>query len=132
MKIVDVQVHVLKSALAPGALQWAYHVSIRFMGGDYEGVVEAAEAAGPFSYVPGLHAAALAHLGRVAGGRKVLERWKKQVRGRWAGVHAPADEDLFRWLLSAIPLKREEDWLRYQRGLAALDAPVQGLAHNAW
>ena len=59
----EIAEHALELPLAPSPLQWAYHVSIRFMGGDYDGAVRAANAAGDLSYVPGYKASALFHLG---------------------------------------------------------------------
>jgi len=124
--------HALQLPLAPSPLQWAYHVSIRFMAGDYEGVVKAAVAAGDVSYVPGYKASALFHLGDRAGAVAELQRYISLVRSRWVGEQPPTDANIMRWLLTMIPIKRPEDWQRVRDGLAGAGALVEGLAHDQW
>jgi tetratricopeptide (TPR) repeat protein len=124
--------HVLRLPLAPSPLQWAYHVSIRFMAGDYPGAVEAANAAGDLSYVPGYKASALFHLGDRAGAAAELQRFIDITRKKWVGVDPPTDANITRWLLTMVPIRRAEDWQRVRDGLAGAGAPVEGLAHHQW
>lgn len=124
--------HALQLPLAPNPLQWAYYVSIRFMGSDYAGAVQAATAAGNISYVPAYKAAALYHMGERALGVEELANFVGVTRARWIGAREPSDENILCWLLSMIPIKRPEDWERVRHGLAGLGAPVARLAHNAW
>ena len=126
----EIAEHALRLPLAPSPLQWAYHVSIRFMLGDYEGVVQAALAAGGVSYVPGYKASALFHLGDRAGAAAELQRYMNLVRSRWVGDQPPTDTNIMRWLLTMIPIKQPEDWQRVRDGLAGAGAPVEGLAHD--
>ena len=124
--------HVLRLPLAPSSLQWAYHVSIRFMAGDYPGAVQAANAAGDLSYVPGYKASALFHLGDRAGAAAELQRFIDITRKKWVGVDPPTDANITRWLLTMVPIRRAEDWQRVRDGLAGAGAPVEGLAHHQW
>lgn len=122
----------LQLPLARNPLQWAYHVSIRFMSGDYAGAVQAATTAGSFSYVQAYKAAALYHLGEHAAGAEELAGFISHTRSRWVGVREPSDENILRWLLSMIPIKHAGDWERVRGGLAGLGAPVGLLAHDVW
>lgn len=124
--------HVLRLPLAPSPLQWAYHVSIRFMAGDYAGAVQAANAAGDLSYVPGYKASALFHLGDRAGAAAELQRFIDITRKKWVGFDPPTDANITRWLLTMVPIRRAEDWQRVRDGLAGAGAPVEGLAHHQW
>lgn len=128
----EIAEHALLLPLAPSALQWAYHVSIRFMDGDYAGAIQAAEAAGDLSYVPGYKASALYHVGNRAGAQKELRRFIDLTRKRWVGTEPPTDANIMRWLLTMVPICRREDWQRVRDGLAGAGAPVEGLAHHQW
>jgi len=131
-RLVDVVAHALQLPLAPSPLQWAYHVSIRFMACDYEGAVRAAMAAGDVSYVPGYKAAALYHLGDRATATTELRRYTDLIRSRWVGEHPSTEANIMRWLLTMIPIKRPEDWRRVRDGLAGAGACVDGLTHDRW
>jgi tetratricopeptide (TPR) repeat protein len=124
--------HVLRLPLAPSGLQWAYHVSIRFMAADYKGVVQAANAAGDVSYVPGYKASALFHLGERDAAAAELQRFIDITRRRWVGTDPPTDANIMRWLLTMVPIHHPEDWQRVRDGLAGAGAPVEGLAHHQW
>jgi DNA-binding SARP family transcriptional activator len=128
----EIAEHALELPLAPSALQWAYHVSIRFMGGDYAGAVRAANAAGDLSYVPGYKASALYHLGDRAGAASELNRFFDITRKKWVGSEPPTDANITRWLLTMVPIRQAEDWQRVRDGLAGAGAPVEGLAHHQW
>jgi tetratricopeptide (TPR) repeat protein len=128
----EIAQHALNLPLAPSPLQWAYHVSIRFMAGDYAGAVEAANAAGDLSYVPAYKASALYHLGDRAGAAAELRRFIEITRKRWVGTDPPTDANIIRWLLTMVPIRRQEDWERVRDGLAGAGAPVEGLAHHQW
>jgi len=128
----EIAAHALQLPLEPTPLQWAYHVSIRFMAGDYDGAVQAAVAAGDVSYVPGYKAAALFHLGDRDAAASELRRYISIVRSRWAGEQPPTETNIMRWLLTMIPIKRAEDWQRVRDGLAGAGAPVEGIAHDQW
>ena len=128
----EIAEHALELPLAPSPLQWAYHVSIRFMAGDYAGAVRAANAAGDLSYVPGYKASALFHLGDRAGAAAEFNRFLAITRKKWVGREPPTDANITRWLLTMVPIRQSEDWQRVRDGLAGAGAPVEGLAHHQW
>lgn len=128
----EIAEHALHLPLAPSPLQWAYHVSIRFMAGNYPGAVEAANAAGDLSYVPAYKASALYHLGDHAAATAELRRFIDITRRKWVGSDPPTDANIIRWLLTMVPIRRPEDWGRVRDGLAGAGAPVEGLAHHQW
>jgi tetratricopeptide (TPR) repeat protein len=125
--------HTLRLPLAPSPLQWSYHTQIRFVIGDYEGCVQAAEAAGdgPLS-AHGYKIAALSHLGRDPAAADELQRYLQMVRSRWVGKEPPSDANIARWFLCLVPLKQAEDWRRLQEGLARAGAPVERIPHDGW
>jgi tetratricopeptide (TPR) repeat protein len=128
----DIAEHSLRLPLAPSPLQWAYHVVLRFLRGDYEGMLQAAAAAGDINYVPGCRASALFHLGDYAGAARELQRYMNLIRERWIGTEPATDANIARWFLSMFPIKSPEDWHRLRDGLAGAGAPVEGLAHHQW
>ena len=128
----EIAEHALRLPLTPSALQWAYHVSIRFMDGDYAGAIQAAEAASDLSYVPGYKASALYHVGNRRAATAELKRFIDLTRKRWVGSDPPTDANIIRWLLTMVPIRQPEDWQRVRDGLAGAGAPVEGLAHHQW
>jgi TolB-like protein len=125
--------HALGLPLAPNPLQWSYHTQIRFLVGDYEGCVQAAEAAGDgVLSAPGYKIAALTHLGKQHASAGELRRYFQMVRSRWVGEEPPSDANIARWFLCLVPLKQAEDWRRLHEGLGRAGAPVEGLAHDDW
>ncbi len=128
----EISGHALNLPLAPSPLQWAYHVSIRFMAGDYPGAIEAANAAGDLSYVPAFKASALYHIGDHSGAAAEFKRFIDMTRSRWVSTDPPTDANITRWLLTMVPIRRPEDWQRVRDGLAGAGAPVEGLAHHQW
>lgn len=125
--------HALRLPLAPSPLQWSYHTQVRFVVGDYEGCIEAAEAAGdgPLSG-PGYKTAALSQLGKHDAAANELQRYLQMVRNRWVGEEPPSDANIARWFLCLVPLKRPEDWRRLHDGLARAGAPVEGVSLDGW
>ena len=129
----EIAEHALALPLSPSALQWAYHSAIRFMGGDYEGAVQAAVSAGSsIPSVPGYKSAALLHMGDREAAATELQRYLDGCRARWVGEEPASDENIIRWFLSMFPIKRPEDWQRLRDGLVGAGAPVEGLAHHSW
>jgi len=122
--------HTLQLPLAPSRLQWSYHAAIRFMGGDYEGTVRAALAAGDFGYAPGYKASALFHLGHRKAATEALQHFFEMIRRRWVGKEPPSDANIARWFLHLAPTKNPEDWQHLRDGLIGAGAPIGSLAHN--
>jgi tetratricopeptide (TPR) repeat protein len=120
-----------KATIVP--LQWAYHTAVRFMIGDYEGCVAAADFAGDLNpNVPGWKTAALYHLGRKQHAATELERFFTVVRARWSVQEAATPAAMTRWLLHLFPVAKPESWERLRAGLAGAGAPVDGLFHHQW
>ena len=122
--------HALQLPLTPSPLQWAYHVAIRFLAGDFRGAIRAADAAGDFSYLAVYKVAALFHLGEHTAAADELQRYVKLIRARWSGTEPASDTNIARWLLTMIPIRRRGDWQLIRDGLAGAGAVVQGITHE--
>jgi DNA-binding SARP family transcriptional activator/TolB-like protein len=121
------------AAIAPNALQWAYHTAVRFMTADYETCVTAADFAGDLnSNVPGFKAAALYHLGREEQAAAELDRFFAIVRSRWCVEEPATPAAITRWFLQLFPIAKPENWERLRDGMAGAGAPVDGLVHHQW
>ncbi|MGB8399325.1 BTAD domain-containing putative transcriptional regulator [Bradyrhizobium sp.] len=122
-----------KATIAPSALQWAYHTAVRFMIGDYESCVMAADFAGDLNAnVPGLKAAALYHLGREEQAAAELNRFFALVRSRWSVKEPATPAAITGWFLKLFPIARPETWARLRDGIAGAGAPTDGLFHHQW
>lgn len=123
----------LNLPLTPNSLQWSYHVAVRFMCGDYEGLLDAAaHVADVNPNVPGYKAVALYHLGDEAGASRELAHFYGLARRRWASDKQPSGAAIARWFLTMFPIANADDWERLRAGLAGAGAPTDGLAHNQW
>jgi tetratricopeptide (TPR) repeat protein len=121
------------ATVAPNALQWAYHTAVRFMTGDYEACVAAADFAGDLNpNVPGFKAAALWHLGRREQAATELNRFFAVVRDRWCVTESATPAAMTRWFLQLFPIAEPESWERLRDGIAGAGAPVGGLAYHQW
>ena len=108
----------LELGLRSSALHWGYQVGIRFLCGDYEGSVAAADQAQDVIYnLPAWKAAALHHLGRDEESRAEAQRFCELIRTVWHGEMAPEDQTIFQWLLHSFPIRRNEAWERLRTGL---------------
>jgi tetratricopeptide (TPR) repeat protein len=122
-----------KATVAPTALQWAYHTAVRFMIGDYESCIAAADFAGDLNAnVPGLKAAALYHLGREQQAAAELRRFFAIVRSRWSAEEPATPAAITRWFLHLFPIAKPESWVRLRDGIAGAGAPTDGLFHHQW
>ncbi|MET3842807.1 BTAD domain-containing putative transcriptional regulator [Bradyrhizobium sp. OAE829] len=122
-----------KATVAPTALQWAYHTAVRFMIGDYESCVAAADFAGDLNAnVPGLKAAALYHLGREQEAAAELNRFFSIVQSRWSAEQPATPAAMTRWFLHLFPIAKPESWARLRDGIEGAGAPTEGLFHHQW
>jgi DNA-binding SARP family transcriptional activator/TolB-like protein len=129
-EIVDTMLQ-RKASIVP--LQWAYHTAVRFMIGDYEGCVAAADFAGDLnSNVPGWKAAALHHLGRTEQATAELEHFFTVVRSRWSVPEPATPAAMTRWFLHLFPIAMPESWERLRAGIAGAGAPTEGLFYHQW
>jgi DNA-binding SARP family transcriptional activator/TolB-like protein len=123
----------LSAVTSPSKAQWAFNVGTRFLDGDYEGCVEAAQAAG--NQIPNLggwKSASLSLLGRDVAAQAEAANFFSFVRQRWI-IDAPADDvAITRWFLQLFPIKQVADWNRLRDGLARCGAPVGELQHGFW
>lgn len=129
-KVAD---RALELGLGFGPQHWGYHLQVRFMAGDYEGSLQAAEPAGnviPTS--PAWKIAALGHLGRIEEAKAELDKFYENVSAKWFGATGASRPSIARWTLHSFPFKRHEDWEHFRDGLAAAGMPVSGLVHGTW
>jgi DNA-binding SARP family transcriptional activator/TolB-like protein len=117
--------------VAPSPVQWSYCSSIRFLEGDYQGCISAAQSAGDANpNVPGYKAAALYHAGEAEAAGDEFKRFCDVTRKRWVGDEPASDEAITRWFLTMFPIRQAQDWERLRDGLAGAGAPVRGLEHS--
>ena len=130
--------HALKQAMTsmelsvvPTLTQWQYLANIRYLDGDYEGAIVAAERAQDgLLTMPALRAAALSSLGRKEAAAQEVSRFYANVRAAWSGNQPPTDELISKWLLHIYPFSREEAWERMRDGFALAGIPVAGLTYH--
>ncbi len=121
----------LELTLVPTLTHWQYLTNIRFLHGDYEGTIEAADRAQDgLATILALRAAALCLLGRTDEAARDVARFYANVRAAWAGEAAPADAEVGRWLLHLYPISRAGVWQRLRDGIALAGIPVTGLTHH--
>jgi DNA-binding SARP family transcriptional activator/TolB-like protein len=113
---------------APSYLEWAYHTTIRFLCGDYAGVLEASDRAHDvIRILPAWRTAALFHLGQPAKAREEARRFVNGIRSFWVGSSAPTDEAVVRWALQAHPISVSARWEALRDGLRGAGLPVEGI-----
>jgi DNA-binding SARP family transcriptional activator/TolB-like protein len=121
----------LEQTLAPNLIHWAYEVTIRFMAGDYDAMLLAADRSqNCIPTIPGWRAAALALLGRTAEARESADVFLRMVRGNWFGNDPPEPPAITRWYLNAFPIARKADWDRLRDGIAGAGLPVGGITYD--
>lgn len=98
--------------LSPALLdhQWCYIASTRYMLGDYEGTVQAADRGNNATLDnPGWRAAALAHLGQLDEARRSFEEQVEILRTGWRGEQPITKERVLEWFMASFPIGRDED-----------------------
>lgn len=99
--------------------QWGYHANIRFLAGDDEGCVEAAENAGDgIANLPAWKAAALWHLGEADRAAEAWERFFSHARKMWAAPGEPSKQAVLTWFLSCFPISNEAMIDRLKTGVS--------------
>jgi hypothetical protein len=122
----------MEVTLSPTLSHWVYEASIRYLGGDDEGTIAAADRAqDALLTLPAWRAAALSNLGRVDEARREVERFYAGIRANWINDEPPTDRMIWRWFLQVNPISRLETWQRLRDGIAALGIPVDGLVHTS-
>ncbi|HEY3790682.1 MAG TPA: BTAD domain-containing putative transcriptional regulator [Bradyrhizobium sp.] len=111
---------------APSYLEWAYHVTIRFLCGDYAGALAACDRAHSATpLVPAWRAAALFRLGEPIMAREEAQRFLNGIRSFWVGSSAPTDEAVARWTLQAHPISIQLRWEALRDALRGAGIPAK-------
>jgi DNA-binding SARP family transcriptional activator/TolB-like protein len=126
----DLSSLAMDTALIPTRGHWAYEVSIRYLRGDDDGTLAAADRAeDALLTLPAWRAAALARLGHTGEARREVERFYIGIRNNWINDKPATDQMVARWFLQLYPISRLETWERLRDGLAMLGIPTDGLVH---
>jgi hypothetical protein len=108
-------------------------VSIRYLAGDYEGTLEAADRAQDvIRTLRAWKAAALFRLGRHQEARAEADRFIAAIRSFWFGSAPPTDETIARWFLHLYPISERPVWESLRDGIAGAGIPVSGIEHHGW
>lgn len=116
--------HCLNCAPVLLDYQWCYAASVRFMGGDDLGALQAAARSDDrIIDNPGWAAAALARLGRLAEAQAAFSKLVHDVSAVWDGKTMPAPADVRDWFVNAYPI-----WHAAERAALAeaLNAAMRG------
>jgi tetratricopeptide (TPR) repeat protein len=70
------------------------------------------------------HAAAAAHAGRRSEAGRLVEQFIHRARALWAGDAAASPADYARWVISGLPIRREEDVEHLRAGLREAGLPL--------
>jgi DNA-binding SARP family transcriptional activator/TolB-like protein len=117
---------------APSYLEWAYHSTVRFFCGDYQGTIEACDRAqGINKVLPAWRAAALYQLGERAQAQQEVQRFVNGLRSFWVGSSPPTDEAAARWVMQAHPISVKERWEALRQSLRGGGLPVDNIVHLA-
>lgn len=115
---------------APSYLEWAYHGTVRFFCGNYEGAIEACDRAqGINKVLPAWRAAALFQLGERVQAQQEIQRFVNGLRSFWVGSSPPTDEAAARWVMQAHPISVRERWEALRQSLRGGGLPVDGIVH---
>ncbi|MCR9139603.1 MAG: hypothetical protein NXI27_26640 [Alphaproteobacteria bacterium] len=99
--------------------QWGYHANIRFLSGDDEGCIEAAENAGDgIGNLPAWKAAALWHLAEHDQAAEAWGRFETHARSVWASPNDPSTPAILDWFLSCFPIRNEAMVERLKAGVS--------------
>ena len=100
------------------AYQWSHIATIRFLAGDYEGTVEAADRSDDVIVdTPGWKAAALSMLGRTDECRVALGQLTRSIQNAWAGPATPTWDEIVSWFLNAFPIRHDHQKERLANAL---------------
>ncbi len=132
-RALDLARQSLEMSLSPTTAHWAYHVSILFLAGDYEGTIDATDRTQDvIRTMPAWRAASLFHLGRLDEARVDAARFIVGTRQRWFGAMAPNEAAIGRWLLHLYPIRDAANWERLRVGVTGAGIPDAGIRHNDW
>ena len=110
----------LAMSLTPQILdyQWSYIATVKYLSGDLEGAIQAANLSkNRIIDTSGWRAAALNQLGRRDEARAAFTELCDLVSTAWEGPNRASPRDILSWFLAAFPMRHQED----KRGLMALE-----------
>ena len=114
-KIADASMAL--NAITP-PFHWGYLVGIRFISGEYEGCVEAANSAGSsIINIPGWKTAALALAGHTVAAKQEAVKFEQLVRSNWRGEQTCTEENIANWFLHCFPIRHTEVRMALKKGL---------------
>jgi len=117
--------HAVNLGFTLSANHWGYQAGIRFLAGDYDGCVEAAEKSDDtLFYLPAWKAAALSLSGRVEDAKSEGQKFIELASRNWHGTSEPAPQTISSWLLDVIPLKEGDAGERLRAGLSKAGIPI--------
>ena len=120
----------METTLALTPRNWVYEANIRYLSGDDEGALAAADRTeDAVLTVMAWRSAALANLGRINEARREAERFYEGVRANWINNESATDRMITQWFLQSYPLRLRVTWQRLRDGLAAAGFAVEGLTH---
>jgi tetratricopeptide (TPR) repeat protein len=105
-------------ALSPLLLdyQWSYVATIRYMVGDFQGAIVAADRSNNLiADTPGWSAAAWLQLGHKDKAHAAVSTLVDLVAADWHGETAPTREAVVDWFLAAFPMQRDQDRVQLAR-----------------
>lgn len=121
----------MELTLMPTLSHWGFMTNIRYLSGDYEGTVVAADRGQDgLPTMLAFRAAALSKLGRADESRLALARFYANIRAAWAGDVPDTEEMIGKWLLHLYPISRVEVWQCLQEGMGQAGLPVAGLTYH--
>jgi len=106
-------------------LHWCYHAGVRFLCGEYQQCVDAADRAqdGP-DYVAGWKVAALGYLGDLRRARVEARAFLDLIAAHWHGDGEATPARLVAWFLHCFPIREPEAWERLRDGLRLAGLPA--------
>ena len=118
--------HAVSLGFTLSANHWGYQAGIRFIAGDYDGCVEAADRSDDtLFYLPAWKAAALSLSGRLEDARSEGRKFLELAGQNWRGASSPAPQTISNWLLDVIPIREGEARERLRTGLGKAGIPVE-------
>lgn len=104
---------------------WAYLAGIRFLHGDVEGCIEAADRAGQSIFnIPAWKAAALSLLGDNRRAQEEARLFLRNARDAWHAEFECTDAAIVEWFLSSFPIRNVARWRELREGLIQAGLPA--------
>ncbi|HVT52178.1 MAG TPA: BTAD domain-containing putative transcriptional regulator [Dongiaceae bacterium] len=111
--------------LTASPLHWGYQVGTRFLLGEYELCVRAADQAQNYILnLAGWKTAALALLGRMDEARHEAASFVALIRSNWFGAANPSERDITAWFLHCFPIRDQNAHGALQAGLQRAELDV--------